>query len=75
MREAFLNPDPDIWFEALYPQNYHPVFPGSAFRTYRKVPIDLIEMGMPRRPSGGKRPRGSPIPSLSLRRIPQSPLP
>jgi glycosyltransferase involved in cell wall biosynthesis len=40
MREAFLNPNPDIWFEALYPQTYHPVFPGSAFRTYRKVPID-----------------------------------
>lgn len=40
MKEAFLNPDSDIWFEALCPKNYHPAFPGSAFRTYRKAPIN-----------------------------------
>jgi len=40
MKEAFRNLDMDIWFEALFPKNYHPNFSEAQFRTFRKVVID-----------------------------------
>jgi glycosyltransferase involved in cell wall biosynthesis len=40
MKEAFRDSDTNIQIEALCSQNYHPDFPQSSFKTFRKISID-----------------------------------